>query len=80
MSQNDARSLNDARWKLVDAVKAKGALWDSSAKYDAIESARRPLDEELRRKAVSSVSRADHANDMAKEIIKLIHEYWPKSE
>lgn len=78
MSQSDSQEIKSNKWKLIDAVKAKGEFWDLSAKCDAVESARRPLDEELRRKAVSSVSRADHANNMADEIIKLIHKYWPQ--
>lgn len=72
------KELKDAKWKLIAEIKAKGAFWDSMAKYDAIESARRPLDEEMRRKAINSVAKADQANSMAEEIVELVHQYWPK--
>lgn len=64
--------------QLIKAIREKGALFDAMAANDAMEFARYPDDEERKARAIKSVSLADRSNSLAKEIVDLVHQFWPK--
>lgn len=70
----------DSKVKLINAIQEKGRFWEPLAISDAMDSARNPDNEDLRRKANASVLRLDYANEITQQIIDLIHSHWPKDQ
>lgn len=77
-SSQDISPRESSKILLIKAIEQKGTFWNSLAVNDAITSIRHPDDEELRRKAISSVALFDYANNLVKEIIDLIDVHWPE--
>lgn len=73
-------SQKSPKIQLIKAIHQKGSLFDDMAVNDAMEFARYPDDEERKARAIRSVSLADRSNHLAKEIVELVHQFWPKQE
>lgn len=70
-------SVNDKKQLLIKLVRDKAKFLDALAIDTSLKAARNPNKPEALADAFRIVSAADHCNNLAEEIIKLIEELWP---